>query len=119
MAKEYPASKTQIAKATEIGIDLSDQPGYTTLGARLEAAGWSKDGKTQTGAGAATPASDYLAYKATPEGQMTYRQRMIALQKEREARRAAWRAESDEDDEGRPLYKPAPAANNVVYDDGR
>lgn len=113
MARELPASKTQMRKAAEIGIDLSDQPGYTTLGARLEAAGWTKDGKTELEPGASTPASDFLAWKATPEGQMTPRQREVARQKARAAARD--QHESDEDDEGRPRY--APVTTSSIHGD--
>lgn len=42
--REHPASKTQLRKAEELGIDTSDTPGYTTLGARLESVGWNAKG---------------------------------------------------------------------------
>lgn len=45
--REHPASKTQLRKAAELGIDTGDTPGYTTLGARLEAAGWNAKGTEQ------------------------------------------------------------------------
>ncbi len=49
----HPASKTQLARAQEIGIDLAGfkahkgQPGYREVGEALVLAGWSFNGKQQ------------------------------------------------------------------------
>jgi hypothetical protein len=49
----HPASKTQLRKAQELGIDLlifkahKGQPGYREVGEALELAGWSFNGKQQ------------------------------------------------------------------------
>lgn len=111
MSKEFSASKTQLAKAAELGIDTRDAPGHTTLGARLEAAGWRKDGKVELEEGAvmmATLTVETLAARKTP-----YELRQERKEAKRNGTYGQWTATSDEDDEGRPRYS-VPTTSSIT-----